>query len=206
MKDNYPKFISVEGIDGSGKTTIIPFMVEYLQDLGYQVVKTRDPGSTKLGNILRDILLNTPMSPKTELKLFDTIRQDMIDSVIIPNISKGIVVISDRYLDSSFAYQGYGRGLLKQVEELYKDVLLPDKTILLDITLEESIKRMKSRNSSTGEKEDRFESERLQFKTKLYEGYHEQARKNPDRIVKIDASGPIEQVKLNVASWLDTYF
>ena len=147
MKDNYPKFISVEGIDGSGKTTIIPFMVEYLQDLGYQVVKTRDPGSTKLGNILRDILLNTPMSPKTELKLFDTIRQDMIDSVIIPNISKGIVVISYRYLDSSFAYQGYGRGLLKQVEELYKDVLLPDKTILLDITLEESIKRMKYRIS-----------------------------------------------------------
>ena len=206
MKEKYPKFISVEGIDGSGKTTLIPFMVKYLEDLGYQVVKTRDPGSTDLGNILRGILLNTWMSPMTELKLFDTIRQDMIDSVIIPNVSKGIIVISDRYLDSSFAYQGYGRGLLKQVEELYKDVLLPDKTILLDITLEESIKRMKSRNSSTGEKEDRFESERLQFKSKLYEGYHEQARKNPDRIEKIDASGSIDQVKLNVASWLDKYF
>ena len=206
MKDSYPKFITVEGIDGSGKTTIIPFMVEYLKDLGYKVVQTRDPGSTPLGNQLRQILLNTPMSIKTELKLFDTIRQDMIDNVIKPNVRDGLIVISDRYVDSTFAYQGFGRGLLEEVTEMYKEVLLPVKTILLDISVEESVKRMKARTATTGEQEDRFDAEKLQFKQKLYEGYHYQADKHPNRIDKIDASGPIEQVKLNVAAWLDRHF
>lgn len=205
MNQNCPKFISIEGFDGSGKTTALPFIIKHIEDKGYKVCKTRDPGSTPLGNTLRDILLSTPMSPMTELKLFDTIRQDMLDEIVRPFISKGYVVISDRYVDSLFAYQGYGRGLLKEVEEICQGLFLPDKTILLDISLEESNKRMSSRNAANGIS-DRFEEEKAEFKKKVHAGYLAQADKNPDRIVKIDASGTVEEVQANLVKWLDSYF
>lgn len=206
MKLNVPKFISVEGIDGCGKTTMTKFLAECIRNKNYEVVVTKDPGATSLGNKLRQIVLNELMSPMTELKLFDAIRQDMIDNVVIPNILNGKIVVSDRYIDSMVAYQGYGRGLHKEVEKIIKDTLKPDKTILLNISLEESIRRLKNRNSFSNAKENRFDSEKMEFKKRVYEGYIEQARLYSNRIDVIDASGSIEEVKSKIKNWVNKYF
>ena len=197
-------FISLEGIDGTGKSTMISHLAKCLEAKGYKTIITRDPGSTPLGNDLREILLTRVMSPLTEIKLFDTIRQDMIDNIIIPNINSGFVVISDRYIDSTIAYQGFGRGLLKEAIETTQKCKQPDYTILLDIPLEVSLERLKK--CLGDDNKDKFDMIDIAFKQRIMEGYKAQAKEHPNRISTIDASGTVEEVQSLLFDWIDSRF
>lgn len=206
--DNKGAFISLESIDGGGKTTNIAFIAEYLTNKGFDVVTTRDPGGTRVGEDLRQILLFKPMSPKAELLLFATIRQQLVDEIISPALEAGKVIISDRFSDSTYAYQAAGRGMefnVAALETLVGDGLHPNFTLYLDISFEESLKRVALRTGSSVN-DDKFENEVLDFKKKVHEGYLFRADMYPKRIHKIPAEGTIEEVRENIKKWLDTIF
>jgi len=202
---NKGKFISLEGIDGCGKTTNIPFIAEYLTSKGFEVETVRDPGGTQLGEELRKIALNTPCSLLTELLIFTASRQQLVDEVILPKLNKGCIVISDRFADSSYAYQGYGRGLLAEVcilESMLCNRVKPDYTLFLDITMNESLNRIRTRQAAT----DKFEQELISFKQKIHDGFVHRAKMFPDRIHTIDANCNQKEVQSLITEWLDTNF
>lgn len=193
---NKGKFITVEGVDGSGKSTMAKHLHEYLVKAGIDCILVVDPGTTELGKQLRSIVLNTEVSPITETLLFAASRSQLVDEIIKPALEKGTVVISDRYLDSSYAYQGLGRGLVTLVDQLENALHhfpVPDHTLFLDITLEESFKRILERSGSMDS--DRFESAAIEFKKRVYEGYNYRFNEHPSRMYRIDASGSMESVK-----------
>lgn len=198
-------FITVEGTDGSGKTTQMGNMQNYLSSLGCQVLLTREPGGTRISEGIRSIILDpayTEMSNTTELLLYSASRAQLVEEIIKPSIEKGITVICDRYTDSFFAYQGYGRGicmeLLESVTEIAVNGTMPDITFFFDLDPRIGLKR---RRAATGS--DRIENEVPDFHKRVHEGYRALANRYPGRIKTIDASRAAGDVWTDVRRQLD---
>jgi dTMP kinase len=182
-------FITLEGPEGSGKTSHIPHLVEYLREKGYTVFPTREPGGTSIGEQVREILhslKNTEMHPRTETLLYQAARAQFVEQVIRPRLALGEVVISDRYADSTLAYQGYGHQQdLEQVRALVRYAtggLLPDLTILLDVDVEVGLSR-KTKSSEW----NRLDAYTVEFHQRVRAGYLEMVRNELSRWVVVDA-------------------
>jgi dTMP kinase len=190
-------FITIEGPDGSGKTTQVTPLSDYLIQQGYSVLITREPGGTAIGDQIRPILSdlkNTGMHPRTETLLFLSARAQLVEQVIKPHLANGHIVLCDRYADSTMAYQGYGhQNDLKQIETMINFAtggLKPDLTLLLDVDVEEGLKR-----KSRGDEWNRLDAYSLEFHERVQRGYHVLAESDPGRWVEIDAGKPPEQVQ-----------
>lgn len=188
-------FISLEGIDGAGKTTQIELLCQKLAKLGFSVVAVREPGSTPLSEKIRELLLDVrsqDISPLAESFLYAAARAQLVAEVIRPALTEGKVVIADRYFDSTIAYQGYGRGIdvefLRQLNLLATGGLMPCLTILLDLPPEEGMVRR------GGLPPDRLEKEGIDFQRAVREGYLTLSRSEPDRIKVVDARLQVEDV------------
>ena len=193
-------FISFEGIEGTGKSTQARLLYQYLLDKGYEAVITEEPGGTPISLRIREVLLSVDhknMAPLTELLLYNAARTQHIREVILPATDKGTIVITDRFTDSTYAYQGYGRGidlkLLDDIDRMATGRLRPDLTILLDLDVETGLKRNRGIN-----KTDRLELEDIEFHQRVRNGYLELASKEPERIKTVDASGNIEEIQNRV--------
>lgn len=198
------KFITVEGTDGAGKSTQIELLVKYLESNGFEVVVTREPGGTSISEKIREIILdveNSEMSDITEALLYAASRAQHISQKIKPAVEDGKVVICDRFVDSSIAYQGYARGLdmslIEDVNMYAVDGMIPDATLFFDIKPEIGIARKKNVQSL-----DRIEKEALDFHYKVYNGYKELLEKYPQRIKRIDAEKDVEEVHTQVVEVL----
>jgi dTMP kinase len=191
------KFITFEGVDGAGKSTHLSWFADALRQRGLDVVVTREPGGTQLGEQLRVMLLNQSMSIGTEALLMFAARQEHIELVIKPSLSAGKWVISDRFSDASFAYQGGGRGLdwdkLKQLEQWVHGDLQPDLTLFFDVPVGVARQRLVSNVSL-----DRFELEHADFFERVRTGYHRRVQENPQRYTVIDGSKTVNEVKLKL--------
>ncbi len=196
------KFITLEGIEGSGKSTQIALLAKYLQSLGMPLVLTREPGGTPIGDEVRKILLdpaNTTLDPKAELLLYAASRAQHLKEIIVPHLEKG-VVLCDRFADATLAYQGYGRGLdidlIRRLDTIVCAGLRPDLTILLDIDAATGVERARGRNNSRGlDREARFENEAIAFHERVRQGYLTRARAEPDRIRIVEASRPMDAIQ-----------
>lgn len=198
------KFITFEGVDGAGKSTHVAWFADNLRQRGVEVLVTREPGGTPVGERLREILLSQPMHAETEALLMFAARLEHIEQVIKPALQRGTWVVSDRFSDASFAYQGGGRGVplakLEQLEHWVHADLQPDLTLLFDIPID--IARQRLSNNATL---DRFEQEKGGFFENVRQAYLDRYRKNPQRFALIDASQNPEKVKedlLNVLTIL----
>lgn len=190
-------FITFEGPEGAGKTTQASALARRLEALGRTVVLTREPGGTELGDRIRALLLpldGPTMAPRAEALLFCGARAQLVEEIILPALQAGKDVVSDRYADSTLAYQGYGRGLpgdeLAAVVNFSTQGVRPDLTILLDLPVEEGLKRQLSAARWL-----RFEYEQLAFHRRVRAGYLELARKEPQRWAVIDATRPQREVE-----------
>jgi dTMP kinase len=190
-------FITLEGPEGSGKTSHIPHLVEYLRERGYVVFPTREPGGTSIGEQIREVIhdmKNVEMHPRTETLLYQAARAQIVEQVIKPRLADGEVVISDRYYDSTIAYQGYGHQQdLEQVRALVKYAtggLVPDLTVLLDVDVEEGLNRKKKDNEW-----NRLDAYTVEFHQRVRKGYHEMARAEPNRWAVVDAGQKWEEVQ-----------
>lgn len=186
-------FITFEGIEGCGKTTQIRHLAAYLEGKRLPFLLTREPGGTAIGDRIRQILLsseNSRMEPVTEFFLYVAARAQHIAQVVLPALKDGKTVLCDRFTDATVAYQGYGRGLNRQwVEEIHDrflNGLKPYRTFLLDLPVEEGLRRAWKRMENQAAKEDRFEKEDLAFHRRVREGYLLLARQEPNRIVVLD--------------------
>ena len=198
-----PLFITLEGIEGSGKSTNIKVINNYLKDKNINYINTREPGGSEVGDQLRNILLNTEkkLSNQTELLLMLADRVNHIETLIQPNLEKGITVISDRFMDSSYAYQGGGRemgldNITKIIEGL--NIIQPNLTLLFDLPVEMALERAKKRSEL-----DRFESEDYNFHQRIRETYLFLAKENSERIKIIDAAKDIKEVESQVMKELE---
>jgi len=204
-------FITLEGIEGSGKTTQIKNIVEFFENKGYDCVVTREPGGTKIGEKIRSILLdpeNRDMEPACELLLYFSDRVQHIKELINPALSEGKTIICDRFFDATLVYQGYARGLsidlIIKLHEMIAYGLKPDITILLDLLPEIGLSRAWEQidNGSRSGDETRFEKETLLFHEKIRAGYLELARLEPKRFRVIDASKEKEEVRKEIINTL----
>ncbi len=200
------KFITIDGVEGAGKSTQIKFICDYLQAKGINVVLTREPGGTDLGEKIRELLLSTQtqsMHNDSELLLMFAARNEHIHHKIMPALGRGDWVLSDRFTDASYAYQGGGRGLnIERIEQLERWVLgdfAPDMTLLLDIPVEQGMSRVESR----GEK-DRIELEKMDFFQRVRQAYIDRSKKYPDRIKLIDSSKEREHTSQQIQQILDS--
>jgi dTMP kinase len=191
-------FITLEGPDGSGKSLQIPQLADFIRSQGFEVLTTREPGGTSIGDQIRQVIMrlgNTDMDPRTEILLFCAARAQIVSEVLRPNLERGVVVISDRYADSTLAYQGYGHGLdldvLRQILSFATGGLKPDLTLLLDIDADEGLKR---RQQGSGEW-NRLDAYEIAFHKRVRDGYHELVKLDPERWVKIDGSQEPEKVQ-----------
>jgi dTMP kinase len=192
----YPgTFITLEGPEGAGKTTQLKLLSKQLEAVNCPYVITRDPGGTNLGRQIRRILLNinTPIEDTAELLLYQSDRAQNVAEVIKPALDKGLIVFCDRYIDSTLAYQGYGRGisfeLIEQLNQVATGGLIPELTILFDIESEDGLSRL---HPGT---QDRLELESLSFHQRVRHGYLELAKKQPERWKIIDAGKPLSSVQ-----------
>ncbi len=195
-------FITIEGGDGSGKSTQIDLLTTYFEANGYEVLLTREPGGTVISEKIREVILNVDhmeMVDMTEALLYAASRAQHTQEFIIPNIKAGKVVICDRYVDSSVVYQGYARGLgIDEVEAINAHATVgtkPDLTILLDLPPEIGLARKKSQQAL-----DRLELASDSFHMKVCEGYRELARRHPERILSVDATQSIEDIHKVIVS------
>ncbi|MBE7712883.1 MAG: dTMP kinase [Cyanobacteria bacterium SIG26] len=190
-------FITFEGADGCGKTTQLNLLKEYLEQKGYEVVVTREPGGKGLGEKVREILLNYDgeVSDRCESFLFLADRAQNIDVIVNPAIEKGKIVLCDRHTDSSVAYQGYGRGLdieqINKLNALATNNRKPDLTLVFDVDIETSMQRV-------GQEKDRMESAGKEFFNRVRNGYLEIAKQEPERIKVVDSTKSIDKVKIDV--------
>jgi dTMP kinase len=204
-------FITFEGTEGSGKSTQILLLANFLKSRGMRVVLTREPGGTPIGDQVRKIVLDpahTALDPKAELLLYAASRAQHLYEVILPALASGVVVLCDRFSDATLAYQGYGRGLdIEMIRALDRIVCAgtrPDLTLLFDIDAALGISRAHGRNTSRGlETEARFENEELAFHERVRQGYRTLAKQEPDRIRMVDASRAQEAVEMNVRAIMD---
>jgi len=190
-------FITLEGPEGSGKTSHIPYLVEYLREKGYIVFPTREPGGTSIGEQIRDVihdLKNVEMHPRTETLLYQAARAQIVEQVIKPRLANGEIVVSDRYYDSTIAYQGYGHQQdLEQVRQLVRYAtggLVPDLTILLDLDVEIGLGRKKKDNEW-----NRLDAYTVEFHKRVRAGYLEMVKTEPNRWVVVNAEQKWESVQ-----------
>ncbi len=195
------KFISFEGPEGGGKSTHVAALAEALRGEGKSVLVTREPGGTRLAELIRGLVreeLEDPPVTRAEVLLFLASRAQVVANVIKPALARGEWVLCDRFSDSTFAYQGYGRGidvrLLRELNEFATEGLVPDLTILLDVPLEVSRARLAERQRATAAVADRIESAGEAFHKRLREGFLALAKAEPDRFVVIDSSGDRDDV------------
>jgi len=186
-------FITFEGIEGSGKTTQIQLLMDWLKARSDQVLLTREPGGTSIGEQIRAVLLNpinTEMTPEAEILLFSAARAQIVREVLRPRLEEGWIVICDRFADSTLAYQGYGHGLplddLLHITEFATGGLWPDLTIYLDLDVETGLRR----KAATPEEWNRMEAKAIAFHQRVRAGYLQLAQQNPDRWLVLDASLP----------------
>ncbi len=199
-------FITLEGIEGCGKTTQARLLADYVKKMGRSVVLTREPGGTIIGKRIREILLDSEskgMDSRAELLLYFADRAQHVAEVIEPALADGAVVICDRFTDATTAYQGFGRGLeLELITELNEAAtrgLMPDLTLLLDLPVTEGLKRARKRNGDNDQgHEGRFEEEPDEFHEKVRQGYLTIACCDADRFKVIDASGTVEDVQAKI--------
>jgi dTMP kinase len=198
-----PKFITLEGMDGAGKSTHIASIIATLQARGHEVVSTREPGGTVLGERLRELLLHENMHAETETLLMFAARREHIASVIAPALSRGAYVLSDRFTDATYAYQcgakGVEVGKIQLLEKWVQGDLQPDATLLFDVPVEVSIQRL-----ANARELDKFERENVDFFTCIRNAYLQRAKENPARFRVIDANRPLEEVKQSVEEVIST--
>jgi len=196
------KFITLEGVDGAGKTSHIEFIKEYLTNLKLDFIMTREPGGTELGERLREILLHDEMTPKTETILMFAARNEHIEKVIRPGLTSGAIVISDRFTDASYAYQSGGKGVEDEEIDVLKDLvqknLQPDLTFLFDLPVEVSIKRLKKTR-----KLDKFEKEEKDFHENVRKKYLMIAKNNPKRFSVLNSEKSIDEIQSQIKIKLD---
>ncbi len=195
-------FITLEGPEGSGKTSHIPYLVEFLREKGYTVFPTREPGGTSIGEQIREVLhslKNTEMHPRTETLLYQASRAQFVEQVIKPRLALGEIVISDRYADSTLAYQGYGHQQdLEQVRSLIRYAtggLVPDLSILLDVDVETGLKR-----KTKSDEWNRLDAYTVEFHQRVRAGYLEMVKQEPGRWVVVDAGKQWEEVQESLRS------
>lgn len=191
-------FVTLEGVDGAGKSSHVEWLAEHFRALGHTVVFTREPGGTPLGEKLREIVLHDAMHPETEALVMFAARREHVEQVIRPALARGAVVISDRFTDASFAYQCGGRGLPESRLEILEDWvhgdLQPDLTLLFDVPGEIAQARL-----GAAREPDRFERERMDFHTRVREAYLRRAARYPQRIKVIDGSRSLDEVRAQLA-------
>ena len=206
-------FISLEGIEGSGKTTQIDNIINYLKSRGRECLATREPGGTPIGQQIRAILLdpqNQSLDPWAEMLLYMADRVQHLHQTIRPNLKKGNIVVCDRYFDATLVYQGRGRGLDEKLIQTLHQLLcgnrMPDLTLLLDLDPEVGLKRawQQVQQGSRGDDETRFENEALTFHRQIREGYLQLAQTYPQRFRIVDATRNQEQVWHQIRAHLDT--
>jgi dTMP kinase len=194
MVSHSGKFITLEGMDGAGKSTHIPTIIKLLEARGVEVVSTREPGGTELGEKLRALLLHEEMHPETETLLMFAARREHLEKVILPALKRGAYVLSDRFTDATYAYQHGAKGVslekIRQLESWIQGELQPDLTILFDVPVAVSMQRL-----STARSPDKFESENAAFFEKLRRVYLDRARENPSRFRLINADQPLDKVE-----------
>lgn len=204
------KFITVEGIEGAGKTTQLKIAAEFLQTHGVNVLCTREPGGTPLGEAVRNLLLHDAslaVGAATELLLLFAARAEHLERVITPALNAGTWVLCDRFSDASYAYQGGGRGVaqarITALEDWVQENMRPDLTLLFDVPVEQGLARAKGRNIE--DQADRFERETLAFFQRVRAAYLQLAREHPARYRVIDASHPQDTVSVAVRSFLSEF-
>ena len=198
--------VSLEGPEGAGKTSVLEALIPVLEDRGVEVLTTREPGGVLIGEKIREVILDpshTEMDPKTELLLYIASRRQHLVEKVLPALAAGKLVIMDRFIDSSVAYQGFGRGLDKEaidwLNEFATDGLKPDLTLYFDIEVEEGLARIAA---NSDREVNRLDMEGLDLHRKVRRGYLSLLEKEADRIVKIDASLPLDQVIANTQQLL----
>jgi len=204
-------FITFEGCEGCGKTTQIGLLSEHLQKLNKEILVTREPGGTPVGEMVRQILLGnhdvSQMCPETELLLFAASRSQLVREVIFPKLEEGKFIICDRFLDSTTVYQGVARqlaeGPVKIINEFAVGDLMPDLTIVLDIPAEESRLRVQRRMNSIP---DRIEKESIEFYSAVREGYLYLAKEFPERLILIDGSKDVKTVSKTIWEAVESRF
>ena len=201
-------FITMEGPDGSGKTTQIDLLKKYLEHKGYDIVIAREPGGTTIGEAIREIILNPDykeMGHMTELLLYASARAQLVNQVIKPALAEGKAVICDRFVESSAVYQGIGRGLgvdtVYEVNNFALGDVKPKLTIFMDLDAEDGIKRKKKQAEL-----DRMEQEDLSFHKRVVEGYRQLAKLYPERIVPINATLPIDEIHSMIVQEVEQRF
>ncbi len=189
------KFVTLEGVDGAGKSTHLDWIAGRVQAAGKKVLVTREPGGTPLGEELRKLLLARPMHLETEALLMFAARREHLDKLILPALAAGNWVVSDRFTDATFAYQGGGRGLdlgrIETLEQWVHQGLQPDLTLVFDLSVEEG----KRRRAAATSQPDRFEREDLDFFARVRAVYLARAERYPQRIQLIDASRTVEDIR-----------
>ena len=200
--NNLGKFITLEGVDGAGKTTHVEFIKKYLSDLGINFVMTREPGGTLLGEQLREILLHDEMGAETETLLMFAARNEHIEKVIRPNLKEGKVVISDRFTDATYAYQAGGKGVKEKKIDILKEWvqanLQPDLTFLFDLSIEISIERLNKTREL-----DKFEREEKSFHENIRQKYLLLAKASPERFCILNSEESIEEIQNQIKLKLD---
>lgn len=198
--------INLEGVEGSGKSTLIAYIKDYLNGIGKEVEVTREPGGIDIAEQIRSVILdkrNTKMDGKTEALLYAAARRQHLVEKIIPVLSKGTIVLCDRFIDSSLAYQGYARGLgideVLSINQFAIGEFMPNLTLYLDLDPGIGLERIRK---NKGREVNRLDLEELNFHMRVYEGYEEVIKRFPERIVRIKADQKIEQVFLDVQSIL----
>jgi dTMP kinase len=205
------RFITIEGGDGTGKSTQIRTLESYLMQRGFACVMTREPGGTALGSLIRKVLLEVgshEIASSTELFLYLADRAQHVNEVILPALKSDKIVLCDRFTDSTVAYQGYGRGielgLLRQLNDIADQGVHPDLTILLDCPVSVGLARTARRQTAAGRRqEDRFEREKIEFHEKVRAGFLEMARTEPERFRIVDATPSSEEVTLRIKRIID---
>ncbi len=199
------KFITIEGTDGSGKSTQIELLMDYLRKKGADVIFTREPGGTQISEKIREIILdvdNSEMTGITEALLYAAARSQHVEEKIIPALEAGKIIVCDRFVDSSIAYQGAARGLgaekIMGINEAALHGIMPDMTLFFDLSPENGILRKKNERAL-----DRLEKEKMDFHEKVYEGYKNLCKKYPERIKPIDADRSIDEVHSEVIEVID---
>lgn len=202
-------FITLEGGEGSGKTSVMLFVKEFLESRGLQVKTTREPGGIPIAEQIRSVILdveNTEMDEWTEALLYTAARRQHLVEVILPNLKKGVTVLCDRFIDSSLVYQGYVRGLgvdyISVLNLFATRGLFPDLTLWMDVTPEEGLRRI---NANSGREVNRLDLESVNFHKKVQEGYRRIQKKYPERIVRVDADQSLEGVYKDIKIVLETF-
>lgn len=195
-------FITFEGVEGAGKTTLAQRLAQWLQTQNRTVLLTREPGGSELGKQLRPVILNQMLDAYAELFLFLADRRQHTLQYILPALEQGVWVLCDRYADSTLVYQGYGRGLeielIRRLNALATDGLQPDLTLLIDIPIETALARAEAPN--------RFEAEALEFHQRIREGYLQEAAREPQRFVILNGAEPPETLLQQAQTAIQTRF